>query len=190
MNYLAHAFLVPDSPEARVGSIMGDFTRGLDLSTLPGPVRHGIAHHFAVDRFTDRHPQVLASKQLFSRERRRFAGVALDVLYDHYLLRHWSRFADRPARPFIRQLYRELTLHEPLMPPRMRETTRHMIRHDWFAAYEHLEQVGQALDRIAARIRFPNRFPGILEEILRNQQELEERFLVFFTDLQRNAGDF
>ncbi len=76
MNHLAHVFLAPDSPEARVGSILGDFTRGVDLSTLPDPVKQGVRHHRAVDSFTDQHPDVLASKQVFSRQRRRFAGVA------------------------------------------------------------------------------------------------------------------
>lgn len=190
MNFLAHAFLAPDSTQARVGSIMGDFTRGLDLNTLPHEVRRGVTHHFAVDRFTDRHPQVLASKRLFSPQRRRFAGVALDVLYDHYLLRHWRGFSQRDPGHFVRQLYRELSSHEAVMPPRMRETTRHMARHDWLTAYREIEQVGRALDRIASRIRFPNRFQGIVEEILRNQQELEERFLIFFPDLQKSAGDF
>lgn len=78
MNHLAHAFLAPDSPEARVGSILGDFVRGVRVEALPENVRRGVRHHFAVDRFTDRHPEVLASKAVFSRERRRFAGVALD----------------------------------------------------------------------------------------------------------------
>lgn len=190
MNFLAHAFLAPDSSQARIGSIMGDFTRGLDLDTLPDEVRRGVTHHFAVDRFTDQHPQVRASKRLFSPERRRFSGVALDVLYDHYLLRHWHGFSRRDPGHFVQQLYRELRTHEAVMPARMRETTRHMVRHDWFTAYRDLGQVGLALDRIAARIRYPNRFQGILEEILTNRQELEERFLIFFPELQKCAGDF
>ncbi|WP_372998270.1 ACP phosphodiesterase [Marinobacter sp.] len=188
MNHLAHVFLAPDSPEARVGSILGDFTRGVDLSALPAPVRQGVRHHLAVDSFTDQHPDVLASKQVFSRQRRRFAGVALDVLYDHFLLKHWPRFSDIERATFIRRIYGELQQNEHLMPESMALVTRRMVCHDWFGAYEDLEKVGYALDRVAGRVRFRNGFAGIITEIRENQDELEQKFLSFFPDLQEFAG--
>lgn len=183
MNHLAHTFLAPDSAEARVGSILGDFTRGLDWSGLPSPVVVGIRHHLAVDVFTDRHPRVLASKRLFSGQRRRFAGVALDVLYDHFLLRHWHRFTTRNRAVFIQTVYQELRTHQPLMPDAMVTATRHMVEHDWFGAYQNLDNIGYALDRVAGRIRFANRFTGIIDEIRDNEEELEAHFLAFFPEL-------
>lgn len=188
MNHLAHVFLAPDSPEARVGSILGDFTRGVDLSALPPGVRHGVRHHRAVDSYTDQHPRVLASKRLFSRQRRRFAGVALDILYDHFLLKHWHRFATAQRDPFIQRVYRELADHEHLMPDAMARVTRRMVRHDWFGAYEDLDNIGQALDRVADRIRFRNHFHGMIDEIRDHHGELEQDFLEFFPELQNFAG--
>lgn len=189
MNHLAHVFLAPDSPEARVGSILGDFTRGVDLSALPDAVRLGVRHHRAVDSFTDQHPDVLASKQVFSRQRRRFAGVALDILYDHFLLKHWNRFSDIERDRFIRRVYGELQEHEHLMPSPMAKVTRRMVWHDWFGAYQDLDRVGYALDRVADRVRFRNNFNGIITEIRDNRQELERNFLSFFPDLQEFAGE-
>lgn len=189
MNHLAHVFLAPDSPEARVGSILGDFTRGIDVSRLPGSVQWGVRHHRAVDSFTDRHPEVLASKACFSRERRRFAGVALDILYDHYLLRHWQRFSQADRDRFVRVIYSELRNYEYLMPTPMVKVMRRMVGHDWFGAYEDFDSVGYALDRVADRVRFPNQFAGIIEEIREHDAELETRFLRFFPELQSIAGD-
>ncbi|OHY82794.1 ACP phosphodiesterase [Marinobacter sp. AC-23] len=188
MNHLAHLFLAPDSPEARVGSVLGDFTRGVDLAALPYSVRLGVRHHLAVDSFTDKHPDVLASKRLFSAQRRRFSGVALDVLYDHFLLRHWDKFTDVDQHTFIRTVYTELQNNENLMSPAMSRTTRHMVRNDWFGSYRNLDNIGYALDRVAERIRFHNAFAGIIEEIRPLHSELEERFLSFFPDLQSFAG--
>lgn len=190
MNHLAHVFLAPDSPEARVGSILGDFTRGVELSALPEEVHRGVRHHFSVDTFTDRHPQVLASKQLFSPQRRRFAGVALDILYDHFLLKHWYRFTRQDCDRFIGRTYRELSENRHLMPPRMAQVTSRMVDYDWFGAYQDLDNIGHALDRVASRIRFPNRFEGMIEEIHDHGPALEERFLEFFPDLQSIAKDF
>lgn len=190
MNHLAHVFLAPDSPEARLGSILGDFTRGIDVSLLPVPVQQGIRHHRAVDSFTDQHPEVLASKAIFSRQRRRFAGVALDILYDHYLLRHWQRFSQTDRGIFVESIYQELQRNEHLMPEKMAQVTRRMVEHDWFGAYRDLESIGYALDRVAGRIRFANKFTGMIDEIRANDVELEKRFLRFFPDLQSFAGDF
>jgi acyl carrier protein phosphodiesterase len=188
LNHLAHVFLAPDSPEARVGSILGDFTRGVDLSTLPDSVKQGVRHHRAVDSFTDQHPDVLASKQLFSRQRRRFAGVALDILYDHFLLKHWERFSEIERETFIRRIYSELQQQEHLMPDKMARVTRRMVWNDWFGAYSDLENIGYALDRVAGRIRFRNEFNGMITEIRANQEQLEHYFLAFFPDLQEFAG--
>ncbi|KPQ27565.1 MAG: hypothetical protein HLUCCX14_14320 [Marinobacter excellens HL-55] len=189
MNHLAHTFLAPDSPGARVGSILGDFTRGVELSALPEPVIRGVRHHRSVDVFTDQHPAVLASKALFSAQRRRFAGVALDILYDHYLLRHWHRFSQMDHNRFVSAVYHELETHEHLMPPPMVKVTRRMVQSDWFGAYEDFDNIGYALDRVAERIRFPNRFAGIIEEIRANDELLEARFLQFFPELITFASE-
>lgn len=188
MNHLAHVFLAPDTPEARVGSILGDFCRGISVRDLSPEVRRGVEHHLSVDGYTDRHPQVCASKCLFSPQRRRFAGVALDILYDHYLLKHWHEFSGIDRDAFIRMVYRELADHEHLMPESMIRVTRRITSDDWFGHYRHLDHIGYALDRVAARIRFPNRFDGIIEEIRHHDQTLEAHFLCFFRDLQRDLG--
>lgn len=190
MNHLAHVFLAPDTPQARVGSILGDFCRGLSLQDLPSDVRRGVQHHLAVDAYTDGHPQVQASRRLFSRQRRRFAGVALDILYDHYLLAYWQRFSDCDPDAFIKGVYQELNAHEHLMPDPMIRVTRRITTDDWFGHYRYLDNIGYALDRVAARIRFPNRFDGIIEEIHQHNPELEARFLAFFHDLQKASQRF
>ncbi|MGO3693610.1 ACP phosphodiesterase [Marinobacter sp.] len=188
MNHLAHLFLAPNSPEARVGSVLGDFTRGVDIAALPNSVRLGVRHHLAVDSYTDKHPDVLASKRLFSTQRRRFSGVALDILYDHFLLCHWDKFTSVDQNTFIQSVYAELQDNENLMSPNMSKTTRHMVSHDWFGSYRDLDNIGYALDRVAARIRFQNSFAGIIHEIRPLHSELEKHFLSFFPDLQNFAG--
>jgi len=187
LNHLAHLFLAPDSPRARVGSLLGDFARGIVPEDLPREVRVGLQHHRAVDAFTDQHPQVIASKRLFSPQRRRFSGVALDILYDHYLLRNWQRFSHVEADIFIEQVYGELDANTSLMPDRMRRVTQQIVHHDWFHSYMDLENIGYALDRVASRIRFRNSFHGIIEEIKAHDQELERRFLSFFPELKHYA---
>ena len=183
MNHFAHLFLARPTVESRIGNLLGDFAQGLDVNGLSAPVKAGLINHRKVDAYTDSHPDVLACKRLFSPQRRRFAGVALDVLFDHYLLRHWSTFASTPQQEFIASVYRDLEAGRHLMPPRMATTTAHMIDNDWFNAYNELDNIGYALDRIAGRIRFRNDFAGIIEEIKTWDPVLEGHFLSFFPNL-------
>lgn len=183
MNHFAHLFLASETVESRVGNLLGDFARGLDADNLPTPVRAGLEHHRAVDAFTDAHPQVLACKARFSGQRRRFAGIALDILFDHYLLRHWDTFGHCEKDLFINELYRDLQAGSRLMPPAMARVTERMVSHDWFHAYQDFETVGAAMDRVAERIRFRHDFAGIIEEIRPLDVELEARFLNFFPEL-------
>lgn len=187
MNHLAHLFLAPDTELHRVGSLLGDFARGLDSQALPISLREGLRHHRAVDAFTDQHPEVIASKRLFSSQRRRFAGVALDVLYDHYLLRNWHRYSATPLNEFIDQVYEELQRHQNAMPQSMKTVTGRIVQHDWFRSYQRLDNIGYALDRVADRIRFRHSFYGIIEEIEAQDDELEAHFLAFFPDLIEHA---
>ncbi|GGY67357.1 acyl carrier protein phosphodiesterase [Marinobacter zhanjiangensis] len=183
MNHFCHLFLARPTVESRVGNLLGDFARGLDTGALPEQVREGLEHHRAVDAFTDAHPEVLACKAHFSGQRRRFAGIALDILFDHYLLRHWDVFGHTDKVSFINELYRDLEAGYELMPPTMEQVARRMIAYDWFHAYQDLETVGGAMDRVASRIRFRHGFGGIIEEIRPLDAELEARFLAFFPEL-------
>ena len=103
MNYFAHLVLSQPTIESTVGNLLGDFARGIDQSTLNPAVRAGLKNHRAVDRFTDSHSRIAEIKQCFSPGRRRFAGIALDVYFDHLLMNHWRQFDARDVNQVIAQ---------------------------------------------------------------------------------------
>lgn len=189
MNHLAHLCLAQPTVESRVGNLLGDFARGVDAGSLSVGLQNGLANHRAVDAFTDRHPQVRKAKTLFSDQRRRFAGVALDVLFDHYLIRHWTRFHNQNHDEFIASLYQDLTQGRDLMPLHMQQVTLSIVERDWFGSYASLDNIGRALDRVAGRIRFPNQFAGIIEEIRAHDRDLEVAFLDFYPQLVDHVQD-
>lgn len=183
MNYLAHLYFSDPTVESRVGNLLGDFARGVDINQLSAPVRQGLINHRVIDQFTDTHRQVRELKTLFSRQRRRFSGIVLDVLFDHFLIHHWQRFTTEPLDQFIDQAYRDLYRGFPLMTDQMQRVVGRMIEGDWIRSYEDIDQVGFALDRIAGRIRFRNNFAGSISEVQQQYDTLEAGFLQFFPDL-------
>lgn len=184
MNYLAHLSLARPSVPSKVGNVLGDFMHGVERARLSEPVRRGLDNHHLVDRFTDHHPWVQAQRRTFSPARRRFAGVALDVLFDHFLWQHWAVFYRHDRDAAIARHYQHLQAGLSLMHAPMRERVERLIEHDLLNQYRELSRVGQALDVIAGRIRFANDFAGIIEEIELRYPELEQGFMDFYPELQ------
>lgn len=186
MNYLAHTVLAQPNMLSVTGNLLGDFCKGLDLTTLHPKLQAGIINHRAVDKFTDHHPLVKQARLHFSPQRRRFAGIALDVLFDHFLILHWHRFVTSEFAEYKAILYQQLADAESLMPSAMQYTMRKMRQQDWLAQYATPDRVYNALDNIAARIKFPHQFYGAAEDITLHYDELQKTFLHFFPQLQQH----
>jgi acyl carrier protein phosphodiesterase len=188
MNYFAHLVLSQPTIESTVGNLLGDFARGIDQSALNPAVLAGLKNHRAVDRFTDSHSRISEIKQCFSPGRRRFAGIALDVYFDHLLMNHWHQFDARNVDDVIAEFYVRMERGQALMPgSEMRRVTSRMITNDWFGSYREIDSVAEALDRIAMRVRFPNEFANAIEDLRQHEDLILEVFLDFFPELKAHV---
>ena len=147
----------------------------------------GVRLHREIDRYTDAHPVVRQSKDRFSKGRRRYAGIIVDVLHDHLLSRYWDRFSERGRQEFIDDSYRILQRNESILPARMRWVAARMIQQDWLGSYRYIENIGRVYDRMSRRLRQPNNLEGALEEVLVNYGALDGDFQNFFPDLRAHA---
>ncbi|KAB7623706.1 ACP phosphodiesterase [Alkalilimnicola sp. S0819] len=185
MNYLAHLYLADDE-QSLIGHLLADFVRGrVENLDYPAGVLRGIRQHRAVDSYTDSHALVLRSRRRFSPGRRRYAGIIVDVCYDHFLARHWSRFAAAPLPRFCKDSYRVLRGARPWLPEPLPGVIARMSAHDWLGGYAELENVDRALHGIAARFRRPTPLAGAIDEISAHYTALEADFLGFFPQLRQ-----
>ncbi len=187
MNYLAHLYLAEQSREGLLGSLLGDFVKGRLDDRFPETVRRGIALHRAIDCFTDAHPLHLASRNRIGRQRRRYAGIIVDVCYDHFLCKHWTDYSSESRACFSARVYSILQEHRDDLPGRLRRIAPHMIADDWLGSYSDLANVGRALDGIAQRIVRSNPLAGALTEIEANYAALDDDFRRFFPELQAQS---
>ena len=190
VNYLAHLLLAGDDPQHRLGGLIADFVRGR-IETLaadyPAPVLRGIEDHRRLDSFSERHPAFLASRSRVSAERRRVAGIIVDVAYDHFLAIHWDRFSPQPRDDFIDAAYALLERHHRMLPERLQRIAPRMIADDWLGSYEELAVLGIVFDRMSNRLRRSNALAGALEEVERAYPRLEADFLAFFPEAMAYA---
>jgi len=183
MNYLAHLYLSQETPQAMVGAVLGDYVKGAVHSRYDGNIRQAIVLHRKIDTYTDAHKRVLDSKKLFSASRRRYAGVLLDLFFDHFLARHWRQYSRQGLSEFTQSAYQALQMHEPLLPSAMCLMTQAMRHQDWLGAYATEQGIANATNGLARRYPRHHRLQGGAEELLRNYHELESLFQSFFPEL-------
>ncbi len=189
MNYLAHLYLAGDEPDSVLGSLMGDFVKGRVDPARPSTVRHAIMQHRRVDSFTDAHPLVKRSKQRIRPEFRRYAGILIDVFYDHFLASEWQRYAEVPLDEFAEQVYQQVKRHLEELPPRMQLSMRYMVANDLLRSYRTLDGIERALRGIESRLRRPSRLGAAITELETAYPTLCGDFTEFFPQLVRFVDD-
>ncbi len=184
MNYLAHLYLAGDNTEALLGNLMGDFVKGHVDSSLPPAIQKGIALHRKIDAFTDANPLFRRSKQRLSPEARRYGGILVDLFYDHFLARHWTRYATLPLRHFSQQVYGILLAHYEWLPYAMQRSVSYMIRVDLLMSYREITGIERALQGVGRRLKRTNPLAGAAQELQRHYSALAADFAAFFPELR------
>lgn len=181
MNYLAHLLLAGEDPSLRLGGMLGDFVKGPLPGSLPPEVAHGVALHRRIDAFTDGHPVFRTSRERVSVARRRYAGVMVDMFYDHFLAANWSVFCSVSLDRFSAEAYGLMETHIEVLPERLATILPSMRKHDWLTSYRDAAAIGRALDRMSShRLRQPNGMAGGGDELLAAYAGFEADFHEFF----------
>lgn len=183
MNYLAHLYLAVGSDEFLLGSLLGDFVKGNMRNDYSDAIEQGIIFHRKVDVFADSHSTTVHCKNLFSSKRRRFAGVIVDICYDHFLSKHWSNYSHIELDAFAAHVYTVLQEHYEILPERLQKALPRMRRQNWLSAYGTLKGVEITLNRISKRITRQDMLFGAVNEVSDNYDRLEKNFFAFFPDL-------
>lgn len=187
LNYLAHLYLSPQGEDAMLGSVLGDFVKGpLNngvTSRYGVEATRAIALHRKIDSYTDAHPVVTQSRRRITPERRRFAGIMIDIFYDHFLAKYWEEFHPVALATFTDDFYATLSRRHAELPQRLQRVADSMIERDWLGSYAHLESIDTALNRLSQRLRRGDALVGSAVELRQNYPQLESDFRRFLPDV-------
>lgn len=185
MNWLAHLHLARYDDDALLGALLGDFAFGSSgLDRWGATVHSEILLHRRIDRFTDTHPAVTALRERFPDGQRRYAGIVLDVYFDHCLARDWARWSEQPLDAFTARVYAVLDARFDALPPRLQAIAPRMTAHDWLGGYRERANVDLAITRMATRLsRHGDRLVDTLHAFRRVEPDAAAMFDGFFTSL-------
>lgn len=182
MNFLAHALLAGDQPALIVGGVIGDWIKGPLPGTLPGDLAKGVALHRAIDSFAESHPAFRRSRARISAERRRYAGVLVDIFYDHLLARDWAAMHDQQLDEYCKTVYCSINDRLDDLPASSRSALTLMAREDWLASYARIDGVADVLARMSRRVRRPNPLANGEVEFVADPDGFASDFYAWFGD--------
>lgn len=183
LNHLAHALLAGANDDLLLGSLLGDFWRGAPDPGWPPGVRAGVFLHRRIDVYTDSHPVVAAARALFDAPLRRYAGILVDVYFDHVLAREWANYSDEPLAAFSARTGDLLDRHAAWLPADLNRFARYFRTHGLFGAYAQRATIVQVLGGISGRLRRANPLGQAGPALWVRADTLDEAFARFFTGL-------
>ncbi|RUR36116.1 ACP phosphodiesterase [Vreelandella populi] len=180
MNFLAHAWLACEgNDDFLYGNLIADGIKGSDLSAWPGSVAAGVRHHRKVDAWVDHHPSVLDAKSRAPQGKRRYAGIALDIVWDHFLAREKANQWEQ--QQLVARCYRLLTARSA--PDRLATMVPYLVEHDWLRSYADFDFTCQAVAGIGRRLTGPNRLAELIPWLHSDYPRLEADFQILWPAL-------
>jgi acyl carrier protein phosphodiesterase len=161
---------------------MGDFVKGEPEQRVAPALARGVRLHRAIDAYTDSHAAVRHAARRFAAARRRYAGVAIDMAFDHFLALDWQATDPCGFEAARRNAYALLRRHHHALPERFQRVACAMAAQDWWASYTTLDGIGYALARMSERLSRPNALAGTVADIEREYRALRNDFDAFWPE--------
>ena len=184
MNFLAHIYLSGKNKDIALGNLIGDMVKGRSYENYEQDIRIGLLLHRAIDDFTDKHELFLKSKRLLSQDFNRYAGIVLDIYYDHFLATHWNHYCDRDLQEYVNEMYVLLIKNYRKLPLRAQQITPFMIIRNWLGNYGHEKPLHLIFLGMHRRTQKKGHMDKAVEVLHKNYSFLEKDFKVFFEDLR------
>jgi acyl carrier protein phosphodiesterase len=183
LNFLAHFHLAWPDEGLVAGGLEGDYYKGPLRGDLPDAIERGVRLHRAVDAYTDSHPVVAQLRRDLPSGLRRYAGILIDLSFDHFLSKYWEDYSDIPLAQFNAGVYRTLRGQEHALSAGSRRMLARLVEYDILGLYLDWDTVPASAARIGQRFRRSNPLADVGPQLDPARDMLEQAFLGFYPDL-------
>ncbi len=184
MNFLAHIYLSGENELLKIGNFMADGIRGKDFENYPIEIQQGIILHRAIDTYTDAHPVFRQSTKKLHARYHHYAGVIVDVFYDHFLAKNWAQYSDEKLEDFVSHFYQSLHDNYEILSERTKKIMPVMLSENWLVTYKTVDGIEHILTQMDSRTKYLSKMRFSKEELVAYYSEFESDFTKFFKDLQ------
>lgn len=183
MNFLAHVYLSGNNDEIKVGNFVADWIKGSDFKNYAPGIQKGILMHRSIDSFTDNHPTIKKSKSRLSQDYGKYAGIIIDIFYDHFLAIEWASFSNEPLPLYAQRLYLLLERHINVFPQEIREFIPRFSRRRWIETYATVEGIQNVLAGMSKHTSLPDHTTSAIQILKDSYKEFSTEFFDYFPQL-------
>lgn len=177
--------LARNSDELMLGGFIADAVKGKKYLEYEKEISKGILLHRFIDNFTDTHKEVSELKKLLRPQFGLLSGVAIDMIYDHILAKHWNEFNTDSLETFCNRAYLVFEKYVSIMPERNQQMLAYMRKENWLLNYAHIEGMTRSFNGMSRRIRKGELLIHAPQFILDNEIVLKESFFRFYPELMK-----
>ena len=188
MNFLAHIYLSGDNDFVKIGNFMADGIRGKEFENYPDDVRKGIMLHRAIDTFTDAHPVFRQGTKRLHAQFHHFAGVVMDVFYDHFLAKNWAAYSNKNLEDFALDFYNSLDANYEILSDKTKNLLPFMKQYNWLASYATIDGISRILIQMDSRTGNKSQMRFAPVALREHYALFEEEFAIFFAEVQIMAS--
>jgi len=140
--------------------------------------------HRAIDTYTDQHPVVRKSIERLRSDFRKYAGVIVDMYYDHFLSANWDNYSMDDIHTFTNTRYNILNTFHEVLPVRSARLLFYMENQNWLLSYGTFEGMQQAFYGMSRRTTFVSNMEFAVANLQTGYSEFGNEFRTFFPELQ------
>lgn len=189
MNFLAHIYLSGENDLIKIGNFMADGIRGKQFAHFPEDVQKGILLHRFIDTYTDSHDIFRTSTKRLHERYHHYAGVIVDIVYDHFLAKNWTKYSDEKLEDFIHRFYNSLHENYDILTEKTQGLMPYMIERNWLLSYRTVDGIHQILTQMDRRSKNISKMQFAVEELREFYDEFEQEFTLFFEEIKVKAKE-
>ncbi|XKM14479.1 ACP phosphodiesterase [Orbaceae bacterium ac157xtp] len=188
MNILAHLHLAKLAQSSIIGNAVADFVKGDPYSKYPNDIANGIMMHRRLDKLIDNLPAVKQAKSFFIAKHQRVAPITLDIVWDHFLSKHWADYCTTESvTEFNESIKSIIQPFSSQFSDEFNEFITAMCRGNWLVNYADLAFIQRALKGMANRRPKLALLSDTFTDITQNYEKLEAIFKSFYPELMQLA---
>ncbi len=183
MNFLAHIYLSGNNDNVKIGNFIGDYVKGKAFHIYPDEIKKGILLHRFIDSFTDKNTYTLDAKRVFTPKYRKYSGIVIDIVYDHFLAANWDKYSYEPLKEYIHNFHELLLRNNDMLPAEVQEFVPRLIQNERIYSYKNIEGIRSVLSTMAKYTSLPDHADFAIEVLKDNYEFLKQNFFLFFYDI-------
>jgi acyl carrier protein phosphodiesterase len=183
MNYLGHIFLSGENELLMVGNFISDYVKGKNYLKYPLEVQKGILLHRSIDQFTDNNQHWRSIREMIRPVYHRYAGVASDLIVDHFLAAKWNSYSQYPLLLYSKWVHAVFLRNYSILPERVKGFLAYLIQHKRLLSYSEIKGIEESLYIMSLRTSLPDQTREAITLLNEHYEKFGNLSTLFLTDV-------